>query len=247
MSSPADPPVILAVIQARMSSTRLPGKVMRDLVGAPMIERQIERVHRARRIDRLVVATSIDDSDDPLAEHLSGLGIGVHRGPLDDVLARFVGALDAFGPADHVVRLTADCPLADPAVIDRLISKHLAEGTDCCTAGGEGRTFPVGLDCEIMRAPVLREAAAKAIDPYEREHVTPFIYRRPERYALGRLDNPKGHGRLRWTVDTPDDFAFVEAVYAALYPLDPAFTSKDVLAFVRSRPDLTNLGGEPRG
>ena len=230
-----------------MSSTRLPGKVMRDLAGAPMIERQIERVRRARRIDELVVATSVEASDDLLARHLDGLGVQVHRGPLPDVLARFIGALDAFGPAEHLIRLTADCPLADPGVIDELAAKHTLDGTDYCAAGGPGRSHPVGLDCEIMRADVLREAAAEAEDPYEREHVTPFIYRRPDRYRLARLDSAENHGALRWTVDTPDDFAFAEAVYRALHPADPAFTSADVLGFVRSRPDLMTLGGEPRG
>lgn len=230
-----------------MSSTRLPGKVMRDVAGAPMIERQIERVRRARRLDDLVVATSVDPTDDPLAERLDSLGVRVHRGPLEDVLARFLGALDAFGPADHLVRLTADCPLADPELIDQLVGTCLERGFDYFTVGGEGRSYPIGLDCEITRAAVLREAAAEAADPHEREHVTPFIYRRPDHYRLGRLDAPIDHGRLRWTVDTPDDLAFVQAVYAALYPADPAFTSADVLAFVRTRPDLLNLGGEPRG
>ena len=229
-----------------MSSTRLPGKVMRDLAGAPMIERQIERVRRARRIDELVVATSVEASDDLLARHLDGLGVQVHRGPLPDVLARFIGALDAFGPAEHLIRLTADCPLADPGVIDELAAKHTLDGTDYCAAGGPGRSHPVGLDCEIMRADVLREAAAEAEDPYEREHVTPFIYRRPDRFRLIVLKNGAEEGEARWTVDTPDDFAFVEAVYEGLYPVNPAFGSADVRGFVAARPDLIAYGGYPR-
>jgi spore coat polysaccharide biosynthesis protein SpsF len=239
--------VILAILQARMSSTRLPGKVMRDLAGAPMIERQIERLRRASSLDRLVVATSDRPDDDGLAEHAAALGMGVHRGSLPDVLARFAGALEAFGPARHVVRFTADCPLIDPAVVDRLVAAHGESGADYSTNGGEGRAYPVGLDCEIMTAAALREAAHEAVDPYEREHVTPFIYRRPERYALHRLPGPPDQGELRWTVDTADDLAFARAVFAGLHARNPDFRAADVLAFVRSRPDLMTLGGERRG
>src|SRR5689334_18394344 len=122
--------MILAILQARTSSSRLPGKVLLPLAGQPMILRQIERVRRARRIDRLVVATSEDPSDDELAHALERAGVDVHRGPLADVLARFTGALAAFGPTDHVVRLTGDCPLADPAVIDATIERVTGAGAD---------------------------------------------------------------------------------------------------------------------
>ena len=211
-----------------------------------MIGRQIERLARARRIDRLVVATSVEPGDDPLAAYVEGLGLGVHRGSLPDVLGRFAGALEVFGPADHVVRLTADCPLIDPEVVDRLVETHLHSGADYTTNAGVGRSFPVGLDCEIVRAPVLLEAAREAADPYEREHVTPFIHRRPERYRLARLHSPLDEGRVRWTVDRPDDFDFVQEVYAALHPGNPAFTSDQVRAFVRSRPELHAWGGDRR-
>src|SRR5580704_10934624 len=122
--------VILAILQARTSSSRLPGKVLLPLAGAPMILRQIERVARAARIDRLVVATSENPSDDDLAAVVADAGVRVHRGPLRDVLARFIGALDAHGPADHVVRLTGDCPLADPAVIDATIARVVGADAD---------------------------------------------------------------------------------------------------------------------
>ena len=122
--------MILAILQARMSSTRLPGKVLRPLAGAPMILRQIERVSRSESIDALVVATSSHASDDVLAQMLEAAGVRVFRGPLDDVLARFVGALDAFGPADHVMRLTGDCPLADWTVIDAVIAQREEAGAD---------------------------------------------------------------------------------------------------------------------
>jgi spore coat polysaccharide biosynthesis protein SpsF len=225
---------VLAVLQARMSSTRLPGKVMRPLLGEPMIARQVERLRRSRAITRLLVATSEEASDDPLAAFLPTIGVEVVRGPLHDVLARFVVALDAAGAPEHLLRLTADCPLADPEVIDLCVARHREAGVDY-TANTFGRTFPVGLDVEVVRSASLRAAAAEATDPYEREHVTPFVYRRPERFRIAevRRDPPE---RWRWTVDTPEDFAFVEAVYAHLHPADPAFASEAVLAWQRAHP-----------
>lgn len=229
-----------------MSSTRLPGKVMADLVGAPMIARQIERVGRSALIDRIILATSTDAGDDPLAECVQALGVGVHRGSLDDVLDRFVGALEAFGPADHVVRLTGDCPLADPLVIDRTIALHLERGTDYAANTPAHRTFPKGLDVEVVRADSLARAGREAQDPYEREHVTPYFYRHPEWFPQVFLSQDVDEGEVRWTVDRPDDLAFVRAVYGALYAEKPGFTSDDVRACLRGRPDLAMLGGDRR-
>jgi spore coat polysaccharide biosynthesis protein SpsF len=238
--------MILAILQARMSSTRLPGKVLAPLAGAPMIVRQIERVCRARRIDRLVVATSLNPADDAIDKAARREGIEVHRGPLDDVLARFIGALEAFGPADHVVRLTADCPLADPFVIDETIETHLETGADYSSNTPPHRTFPKGLDVEVMTSGTLRRAAAAAATPEEREHVTWGIWNHPDRYRLAFHSQPVDEGDVRWTVDRPDDYAFMAAVYDALYKANRAFTSDDVRAFVRGRPDLAHFGGDRR-
>jgi spore coat polysaccharide biosynthesis protein SpsF len=244
--------VILAILQARTSSSRLPGKVLLPLAGAPMIVRQIERVRRAGRIDRLVIATSDDASDDALARRLAAADVAVHRGPLDDVLARFTGALAAFGPAEHVVRLTGDCPLADPAVIDATIERVLGADADYGSNTPPdapfpaGRTFPKGLDVECMKASALVAAAERAASPEEREHVTWALHRRPDLYRQAFLSQAADEGEVRWTVDYPDDYAFVAAVYDALWPANPAFTSDAVRALVRSRPDLATFGGERR-
>ena len=238
--------MILAILQARISSNRLPGKVLLPLAGAPMIVRQIERVSRAARIDKLVVATSDRAEDDELAKVVRREGIGVHRGPLDDVLARFVGALDAFGPASHVMRLTADCPLADPAVIDAVADRFLAAGADYGSNTPPHRTYPKGLDVEVMTAEALRWAADHAITPEEHEHVTWGIHQNPKQYSHTFLSQEAEEGDVRWTVDYPHDYAFVAAVYDALYPVKPAFTSEDVRHFVRGRADLANFGGERR-
>ncbi|HEX8232885.1 MAG TPA: glycosyltransferase family protein [Caulobacteraceae bacterium] len=240
--------MILAILQARMSSTRLPGKVLKSLAGAPMIWRQIERVSGARRVDYLVVATSTDPSDDILAETLEPMGLEVVRGPLDDVLARFVQVLDGFPQAEQVVRLTADCPLADPTVIDGVIDGHMEMGADYSSNAPQSRrTFPKGLDVEVMRPWVLRRAGVEATDSYEREHVTPFVYRQPGEFHLCWHHQEAEEGEVRWTVDRPDDYAFVGEIYDALHTDgDRLFTSDEVRAFVRGRLDLHNFGGDRR-
>ncbi len=237
--------MILAILQARLSSSRLPGKVLLHLAGAPMILRQVERVRRAARIDRLVVATSDQPSDDRLAETLAEAGVETYRGPLDDVLARFIGALDAW-PADHVVRLTGDCPLVDPGLIDATIGLHLQTGADYAQNRLVDKGFPKGQDVEVITAAALRQAAARASTPEEHEHVTWGVWNHPETYKVVRLEPPVDQGQVRWTVDRPDDYEFVRAVYDALYPADPAFTSDDIRAFVRSHPDLAAYGGDRR-
>ncbi len=224
----------LAILQARMSSTRLPGKVMRPILGAPMIGRQIERLKRAERLSGIVVATSDADDDKVVADYAASLGVGCFRGPLDDVLARFLGALDEAGSPKTFVRLTADCPLADWRLIDRCIEAHAAAGADY-THNSPGWTFPKGLDVEVCETSALLRAAREGTSAYDREHVTPFIYGHPELFRIERItrDPPL---RYRWTVDTPEDFAFVTKVYAALYPANPAFTSEDVLDWQAANP-----------
>lgn len=221
--------MILGVLQARTSSTRLPGKVLKPLLGRPMILRQLERLGRATMLDQLVVATSTEASDDGLAALLAAERIAVHRGPLNDVLTRFMGAVEGFGPAEHVVRLTADCPLADQEALDACVHLHIEGGYDY-TANDHPSTWPRGLDVEVATTAALAAADRDATDPAEREHVTLHLYRHPERYKLGCLTRTPDLSRLRWTVDKPEDFAFVERVYERLYPQNPGFTTEDILA-----------------
>jgi spore coat polysaccharide biosynthesis protein SpsF len=218
--------MVLAILQARLSSTRLPGKVLRPILGVPMLGRQIERLRRAKRLSRLVVATSTGADDDAVSSYCETLGVDCFRGPLDDVLARFRGAIAAFGPAETFARLTADCPLTDPELIDAAIAAHQDKGADY-TNVQQLWSFPKGLDVEICQTSVLEtvDGEAKGSD---REHVTSFIYAHPERFRIHAI-NRDPPLRYRWTVDTPEDFAFVTAVYEDLYPLDPAFTTNDIL------------------
>jgi spore coat polysaccharide biosynthesis protein SpsF len=230
--------VITALLQARTSSRRLPGKVLADLHGRPMLERQIERVSRSTHIERLIVATSDDASDDAIAALCRELGVGCFRGSLDDVLARFYAAACSLSPRpEHIVRLTGDCPLADAALIDRLIAFHLEASADYSSNALE-RRFPQGLDAEVIRFSALEAAQREATLPSEREHVTPFLYRRPERFRIASMRGERELGALRWTVDELADLRFVRRVFAALYPSDPAFSWLDVLALVERDPTL---------
>jgi spore coat polysaccharide biosynthesis protein SpsF len=229
--------LILAILQARMSSSRLPGKVMAPVLGEPMIARQIERLKRAKRIDKLIVATSTDPTDDELAAFCQDLGVEVFRGSLEDVLDRYAKALQRYPGATTVVRVTADCPLADPALIDKVIEHHLDVGADYTSNTLRTRSYPHGLDVEVMRPQALQRAAERARDPYECEHVTPYIYRRPEQFRLAGVAQHRSQAKLRWTVDLPADLEFVRDVYAKLYPFNPEFTTDDVLALaVNSAP-----------
>ena len=202
----------LCVVQARTGSTRLPGKVLEDLGGRPLLRFMLDRLADLR-VDELVVATSTLARDDAVADVAHDAGRQVVRGSESDVLDRFATALDAH-PADHVIRLTADCPLADPVLVEAVLARHLDRGADY-TSNVFPRTFPRGLDCEVMTAAALRTAHAEAADAVEREHVTPFLYRRPERFQLANMRNDVALGRESWTVDTRADLEFVRTIVAA--------------------------------
>ena len=220
-----------------MSSTRYPGKVLAPLVGQPMILRQLERIQRAKTLDAIMVATSTDASDDELAEIVKANGFNVVRGDLNDVLARFIQVIDQYQP-ETVVRLTADCPLISPRVIDQVVERF--NQGDCDYASNTMTpTYPDGLDVEVVKASVLREVADMSTDGHEREHVTLGVYRRPEKYRIANVAGDVDLSHLRWTVDTPDDFAFVAAVYDELYPAKPDFDLADVLAYLERHPERT--------
>lgn len=232
--------MILAVLQARMSSSRFPGKVLAPpLLGEPMLFRQIERIRRARSLGDLVVATSTDDSDLPLAEACAARGVKVARGSLGDVLDRFVTAARPFAP-EAVVRLTGDCPLADPAVIDAVVARYRA-GTFAYASNVEPPTYPDGLDVEIVRMDALERAHRDARLPSEREHVTPYVRNHPELFQRANVESPVNLSHLRWTVDEPADLAFVEEVYRRLYPANPAFTTRDILELLDRNPKLADI------
>lgn len=228
--------MILAILQARLSSTRFPGKVLKPLLGEPMLSRQIERLGRSKNFDKLIVATSLDPSDDALEQFCRKEGLDCFRGSLEDVLDRFYQAALPYAP-EHVVRLTGDCPLIDPELVDRIIAYHIEGGFDYASNTLEP-TYPDGLDAEIFRFDALRRAWQEAVLPSTREHVTIYMYKHPELFRLGVYRGTTNMSNLRWTVDEPDDLSLVEAIYSALYPSNPGFTTGEILAFLDKNPEF---------
>jgi spore coat polysaccharide biosynthesis protein SpsF len=235
---------VQCILQARVSSTRLPGKVLLPILGEPMLARQVERVRRASRVDLLTVATSDDPSDDGVADLCAKLGVACHRGSLDDVLDRFYQAAVRHRPR-HVLRLTGDCPLTDPTVIDRLVELHVAGAYDY-SSDVRPRTFPHGLDAEIFTFGLLERTWREAETPYEREHVTPRMYARATSARLGSLTTAPDRSGWRLTVDYPEDFAVVSRVFEALYPNEPAFTTDSVIQFLEAHPEVAALNARHR-
>lgn len=209
-----------------------------------MIIRQLARVARAHHIDDIVVATSTDASDDPLAQTVVSAGYRVYRGSLTDVLARFLDVIAEDG-ADVIVRITADCPLISPSVIDTVIEAFLDADVDYAS-NTLTPTYPDGLDVEVVRASALVRLAQNTLDVDEREHVTLGIYRRPEEFRLLDVTSRPDRSDLRWTVDTADDLDFVQWVFASLHGENPEFDYDDVLSLVAQHPDRSRTEADGR-
>jgi spore coat polysaccharide biosynthesis protein SpsF len=231
--------LIAAIIQARMASTRLPGKVMADLAGKPLVERVVERTRLAASLDLVLVATSDRPSDDPLASHCAARDILCFRGSQDDVLDRYYRAASEIG-ADVIVRLTADCPLLDPGVIDSVVETFRSGEFDY-VSNTLRPTYPDGLDTEVFGREALDRAWRKATLSSEREHVTPYIWKHPDQFRVGNVANEEDLSALRWTVDEPQDLEFVRRVYTSLG--NRQFSMSDVLAVLREYPDLAEING----
>lgn len=236
------PPRVVAVVQARTSSRRLPGKVLRDLGGRPVLGWVLRAGQAAREVDDVVLATSTDDSDDPVAELGEAYGVRVVRGSLDDVLSRFTGAVVGDGAAG-IVRLTADCPLLDPAVIDLVVRTWRATPSIDHLATTNPRCLPRGLDVEVVSRRALEDIATYAEGP-DRVHVTSGVYRQPERYEVVGVTLHPNASDLRVTLDTPEDAALLEALVAALGDRSPSW--RDVVRALRERPELAELNSAVR-
>lgn len=224
------------IIQARMGSTRLPGKVLRPVCGRPLLQWQLERLHRTRNVDRIIVATTVEPLDDAVVALCERLGVDCFRGSEQDVLDRYVQCAHTFH-LDTVVRITADCPLADPQLIDRAVRAFRDSGSYDYVSNTLVRTYPRGLDTEVMSRQVLETAAAEAREPAEREHVTLFIYSRPDRFRLHSMTAQADHSRYRWTVDTLDDFRLMVRMLTALEPSWPNVTYEDCLRLMQLHPE----------
>jgi spore coat polysaccharide biosynthesis protein SpsF len=261
-------PRVIAIIQGRMSSSRLPGKILADIAGQPMLRRVYARTSRAATVTETIFATTSDPSDDPVAEYCEWSGIPFTRGNLYDVLDRYYQTA-RFARADVVVRITADCPLIDPALIDDVVRTLLAGGYDfACNRLPPPwqRTYPIGLDVEACTFAALERAWQEGKELHHREHVMPYFYeeaqfeakikgqesalspltfelragKSPRGFRLALLDHPSDFGEYRWTVDTAADLEFVRQVYARFEGRDD-FSWKEVLDLVHHEPDLMKI------
>ncbi|MEA2313580.1 MAG: spore coat polysaccharide biosynthesis protein SpsF [Solirubrobacteraceae bacterium] len=231
----------LAIVQARMSSSRLPGKTLADVDGEPMLALLLRRLSRAREVQSVVVATSADALDDPIVRLAQEIGVGVSRGPREDVLARFLIAIGEHdGP---VVRITGDCPLTDPQLVDETIARFASLPGCAYASNVQPRTYPDGLDVEVIAAAALRAVAGDQLEAAEREHVTSAIRAQPERFPQAALIASTDLGELRWTVDEPEDLEFIRAVVRRLGDRRYQAPLAEILAAVRREPSLAALHG----
>jgi spore coat polysaccharide biosynthesis protein SpsF len=221
-----------------MESTRLPGKVLRDLGGASMLARVTRRVQRASLPQEVSVATTVKPADDAVAAEAQRLGVAAFRGDEQDVLDRFYRAAQS-RHADAVVRITADCPFIDPGLIDEVVRKFLETLPDYASNCLE-RTYPRGLDTEIMSMEALARAWKSATEPSQRTHVTPYLYQNPAQFKLVSVKAEQDYARHRWTVDTLEDLEFARAVYARLNNRDD-FAWREVLRLVEEDPALEEI------
>lgn len=232
---------VAAIIQARMTSTRLPGKVLMPAAGRPMLAHQVDRVRRASSIDTVCIATTLNADDDPVATLAEEIGVTVFRGSEHDVLDRFVRAAESVD-AEIAVRLTGDCPLTDPALVDAVVAAFRESDPPADYATNSfPRTWPIGLDVEVASMAALRMANDEATDTYDREHVMPFLYRQPERFRIARHPAPEDLSGYRWTLDERSDYDLLVRILEALLPSEPAFGWRDVIALLDAHPEWRTL------
>jgi spore coat polysaccharide biosynthesis protein SpsF len=234
---PASRPVV-AITQARIGSSRLPRKVLLEAAGEPLLWWHLSRLSRARSIDRIVVATTEEPESDRIVDLARRAGALWFHGPLDDVLARYAGAASMAGAAT-IIRVTSDCPLIDPDLIDLAVAEHAATMPGCRYVSLDADRYPRGLDCEVFDRAALDEANAEATSPHDREHVTPFIRRDIQRFAPRQLGPEAPVGRHRWCVDTEDDLALIRLILDALG--SRPFGWRDVLALLDAHPNWAHI------
>ncbi|PEF21891.1 cytidylyltransferase domain-containing protein [Bacillus pseudomycoides] len=229
---------VAAIIQARMGSTRLPGKIMKKVLDKTLLEYQIERVKRAKTINQIIVATTTNQNDNPIIELCEQLSVPYYRGSADDVLSRYYEAATQFS-VDVVVRLTSDCPVIDPDIIDKIVNCYLEHQNKYDYVSNTLiRTYPRGIDTEVMPYRILKQTYEEANQPSYREHVTAYIYNTPKTFKLFNVQNHLDESKHRWTVDTKEDFIFIKKIITKLYPVNPQFSFIDILNLLKQEPDL---------
>lgn len=234
-------PRFKATIEARMTSSRLPGKVLALVEGKPVLELMIERLRYVREIDGIVIATTFNSTDDPVEALGKRLGVDVFRGSEEDVLGRLVQATRVH-KVETLVQLTGDCPLIDPKVVSRVIQHYLSAGVDY-VSNALTRSYPIGMDTQVYAASVLHDVVTRVDQPRFREHPSLYIYKHPQRYSLSNVQAPPSETRpeLRLTLDTPEDLAVIRKVFAELYPNRTDFSVAEMIAYLEANPDIARI------
>ncbi len=232
---------VVIISQARMTSTRLPGKVLKEVLGKPLLEYQIERLKKVVLADEVVIATSENQSDNPIVNLCKKMRVKYYRGSENDVLERYYKTALEYR-ADAVVRVTADCPFIDPLIIDRVIDSFIktCDQYDYVSNVIE-RTFPRGMDTEVFSMQVLEKAFFEAKSQAEREHVTLFIHNHSQLFRLANIRHSQDLSHLRWTVDESEDFKLIQLILEALYPGTPDFSMEDILNLLEQHPELKRI------
>ncbi len=226
---------VVAIVQARMGSERLPGKVLLDIAGQSMLAHVVHRLQRASLIDRIVVATTTAEADGQIVAECEQIGVLATRGSEEDVLGRYQKAALSFD-ADAIVRVSADSPFVDPEVCDLVVSRFLrAEPRVDYASNKIEPSFPLGLDVEVFTREALTRTAMEAVEPYERAHVTVYMYHHPDRFSLLAVQGDRDLHSWRWTVDTPEDLAFARAVFSRL---GGDFSWREAVALIEREPEL---------
>lgn len=228
---------VTAILQGRIDSTRLPGKVLLPLAGKPVMQHVYERVLHCRNVDRIIVATTNESKDDCIVELFDGLGAPVFRGSEEDPLDRYYQAATHYG-VQHVVRIMADCPLVDPEVVDEVIEMYFDGGYDFCYLGGE---YPTGLDTTVFSYKALGKCFREAQRISEREHITFYMTNNPELFNIGVYEKFKGLLHHRWVMDHEADYKLIVEIYKALYEPGKVFGFRDVLRLLAKRPELFEI------
>ena len=230
----------IAIIQARMSSSRLPGKVLNLLAEKPVLDHVVRRVQQSKYINKVVVATSIDESDNLIENWCKQNNINCYRGSLNDVLDRFYQAAKIYN-AKNILRITADCPAIDYEIIDEVIERHIEGGFDYYGLKGE---FPDGLDCTMISFNALSNAWENSKLDSEREHVGPYIEKHPELFKLGGYEKFKNLSHLRWTLDESNDYDFLKIIFDELYKINNYFGHELILDLLKQKPSLNMINNQ---
>lgn len=243
MSRFPNPPKVVVTIEARIASTRLPGKVMYPLAGIPMLEQIVRRARRATKVDNVVIATTISPADQVIRDLAQRINCPAHAGPVDDISERLA---EAATDADIIVQITGDCPLVDPHLIDHAVEILIDQDADYVCNSLHGLTYPIGFDVRAFTKQALIQSMELSDDPIDRVHGCYFIARRPDLFKQVGWDAPADlrHSTLRVTVDEPTDYALVQKIYDTLFPINPDFGVEDVIELIQKHPEWTQINSD---